>query len=176
MVIRHRKSNRLRNFDYSSSGYYFVTICVHNRQCVFGNIQNQKMILNEYGEMAKQYWLEIPKHFPNVELNEFMVMPNHVHGIIIIRNSQQCVGNKNFCSLQNEQLPWQTKLSKSLSSIIRGYKIGITEYCHQNNFQIFNWQKSFYDHIIRNEYSLFRIRQYIKDNPANWDNDRNNLF
>jgi REP element-mobilizing transposase RayT len=174
MVMRHRKPNRLKNYDYSDSGWYFITICTKDRQEYFGDIIGNKIILNNYGISAKHCWFKIPKHFPNVELDEFQIMPNHVHGIIIICNINS-VGNKNFCSLQNKNIPWQTKLSKSLSSIIRGFKIGVTEYCHNNNLKIFAWQKSFYDHIIRNEYSLFRIRKYIKDNPTNWNEDRNNL-
>ncbi len=92
-------------------------------------------------------------------------MPNHVHGIIAIENNN--VGNKNFCSLR--EIPWQTKLSKSLSSIIRGFKIGVTKYFREKNNYEFQWQKSFYDHIIRNEKSLFYIRKYIQDNPIKWD-------
>lgn len=93
MVSKHRKSNRLRNFDYSTSGYYYVTICTKERQEYFGNIINNKMVLNVYGEIVEYHWLEIPKHFPNIELNEFIIMPNHVHGIIIIQNSNQSVIN-----------------------------------------------------------------------------------
>ena len=174
MFMKHRKTNRLSNFDYSSSGYYFVTVCTKDRQEYFGHIINNEMVVNKYGANTKYCWFEIPKHFPNVELDEFGVMPNHIHGIIIIRNLNQSVGNKNFCSLQNKKIPWQTMLSKSLSSVIRGFKIGVTEYCHNNNLKIFTWQKSFYDHIIRNEYSLFKIRLYIRNNPINWSEDRNN--
>jgi len=174
MNIGQRKPNRLRNFDYSDNGWYFVTVCAHKRQNMFGGIEKEKMILNQYGKIAKQCWSNIPKHYANVEIDEFTIMPNHVHGIVIIHNSNQRVGNKNFCSLQNENIPWQTKLSKSLSSIIRGFKIGVTEYYHNDNLHIFAWQKSFYDHIIRNEYSLFRIREYIRNNPINWEEDRNN--
>jgi len=174
MDIGQRKPNRLKNYDYSSSGYYFVTICTKNRQEYFGDIIDNKIILNKYGKIAKQCWSNIPKHYANVEIDEFTIMPNHVHGIVVIHNSNQRVGNKNFCSLQNENIPWQTKLSKSLSSIIRGFKIGVTEYSHDDNLHIFAWQKSFYDHIIRNEHSLFKIRKYIRDNPINWKVDRNN--
>lgn len=123
--------------------------------------------------MQKKCWLEIPEHFSHVILDEFIIMPNHVHGILIIKN--KIVGNKNFCS---QEIPWQTKLSKSLSSIIRGFKIGVTKYfCEKNNHD-FQWQKSFYDHIIRNEESLFKIREYIQNNPLKWElgKDRNHLL
>ena len=176
----NRKLNRLKDYDYSQDGYYFVTICTKNREHFFGKIENGTMLLNEYGEMAKKCWLEIPEHFPHVILDEFIIMPNHVHGIIIIENNNgdendDNVGNKNFCSLQIT--PWQTKLSKSLSSIIRGFKIGVTKYFREKNNHQFQWQKSFYDHIIRNEKSLFKIREYIQNNPLKWEmeKDRNHL-
>jgi REP element-mobilizing transposase RayT len=169
----NRKPNRLKDYDYSQDGYYFVTLCTKNRENFFGKIKNGKMILNKYGDIAKKCWLEIPEHFSHVILDEFIIMPNHVHGILIIKN--KTVGNKNFCS---QEIPWQTKLSKSLSSIIRGFKIGVTKYfCEKNNHD-FQWQKSFYDHIIRNEESLFKIREYIQNNPLKWElgKDRNHLL
>lgn len=174
--IRNRKQNRLKGFDYSANGYYFVTICTKDREKYFGNIIDDKMILNNYGEIVKACWLEIPDHFPNVELDEFQIMPNHVHMIIIIHNVKMSVGNKNICSLQNNNISWQTKLSGSLSSIIRGFKIGVTKKCRLNNKKIIIWQKSFYDHIIRTENSLYFIREYIKDNPINWNRDRNYMI
>ncbi len=127
------------------------------------------MVLNEFGRIVKKCWIDIPKHFPNVELDGYQIMPNHIHLIVII------VGNKNFCSLRTNKIPWQTKSSKSLSSIIRGFKIGVTEQCRKQNENIIIWQKSFYDHIIRNDKSLQIIRQYIKNNPKNWETDENNL-
>ena len=172
-----RQSNRLKNYDYSQDGYYFVTICTKNHKYFFGKMKNYKMVLNEYGEIAKKIWLEIPNHFPNVLLDECIIMPNHVHGIIIIERNKNYdnVGNKNFCSLQ--KIPWETKLSKSLSSIIRGFKIGVTKYFHKKHNYEFQWQKSFYDHIIRNEESVSKIREYIQNNPIKWEleKDRNHL-
>jgi len=209
-VLKQRQCNRLKDYDYSQDGAYFVTICVKNREELFGDVHNGKVDLNEYGKIVKKFWHEIPDHFPNMVLDEFVVMPNHVHGILIIVNS---VGNKNFCSLQNrniylnktngdngnkdfcflqknkgnkdfcslqknKDIPWQKKISRSVSSVIRGFKIGVTKYFRkQNNFE-FQWQKSFYDHIIRNENSLFKIRKYIQNNPLKWhlEKDRNHLL
>lgn len=198
--IKNRKSTRLKNYDYSENGFYFVTICTKNREEFFGYIENGKMILNRFGEMAKNCWLEIPEHFPNCFLDEFVIMPNHIHGILIIENS--AVGNKNFCSKNDEmagnknnemignemagnemignknfcslRIPWQTKLSRSASSIIRWFKIGVTKYFRNQNNNFFGWQKSFYDHIIRDEKSLNNIRQYVINNPLKWDLDKNN--
>ncbi|MBU1132275.1 hypothetical protein KKC32_03470 [Patescibacteria group bacterium] len=221
MDFRERKRNRLQNYDYSQNGLYFVTICTKNKEELFGNVKNEKMILNEYGRIAKKCWREIPRHFPAVELDEFVVMPNHVHGIIeIVSNNTETAGNKNLCStlrnnarktvvvnnnnnaLENNanignknfcsplrteivndfifydnvnpaQIPWQTKLSRSLPAIIRGFKIGVTKYFRDNN-RCFQWQKSFYDCIIWDEQCLNNIRKYIRNNPANWRRDLNN--
>ena len=174
--IHHRRSMRLKDYDYTQNGYYFVTICAENKIEYFGEIIDGEMILSEIGKIANQCWLEIPEHFPDVSLDEYIIMPNHLHGVIaiennndFIKNENPIVGNKNFCSL-----PWQTKLSRSLSSIIRGFKIGVTKWCRNNNHNEFQWQKSFYDHIIRDEKSLDEIRKYIVENPLKWELDKNN--
>jgi len=172
IVIRRRKSNRLKNFDYSSSGYYYVTICTKNRQKYFGNIFNNNIYLNKYGIIARHCWSEISKHFPDVLLDEFTVMPNHIHGIIVIRNSNQPVGNAYMRSLQTNH--WQYRTKMLLSIIVHEFKSAASRSIRKYNSS-FQWQKSFYDHIIRNEYSLFRIRKYIKNNPRNWEDDRNNI-
>ncbi len=138
-TIRQRKPNRLKNFDYSLSGWYFVTICTKNRECLFGEIIDGKMILNKYGKIVDKCFKEIPKHFENVLLDIYQIMPNHVHGIIIIKCNNSIVGNKNFCSLQKDRIPWQTKWSKSLSSMIRGFKIGVTEQCRRYDKNIIIW-------------------------------------
>lgn len=131
------------------------------------------MVLNELGQAVQKCWLEIPIHFPDAKLDEFVIMPNHLHGILVIENSDS-VGNNNYCSLQDQNAPWQTRLSRSLPSIIRGFKIGVKKWCIANGKIDFTWQRSFYDHVIRNEKSLGKIRQYISDNPAQWEFDKNN--
>ena len=165
MVEKHRKRNRLKGYDYSSSGYYFITICVNKRQYVFGTIKNEIMILNQYGEIIEKCYLDLINHYPNCLLDEFIIMPNHVHAVIVIRNMNESVGN-GF-------KPFPTK--HSLSEIIRGFKTFSSRRIHELGLHSFKWQKSFYDQIIRTEYSLFKIRQYIRDNPLNWEEDRNNL-
>ena len=164
MVVRNRKPNRLKNYDYSSSGYYFVTICTKNRQEYFGNIIDNKMILNKYGKIIENCYLDLTNHYSNCLLDEYIIMPNHIHAIIVIKNTNQPVGN----GLK----PFPTKYS--LSEIIRGFKTFSSRKIHELGLNSFKWQKSFYDHIIRNEYSLFRIREYIRNNPINWEEDRNN--
>lgn len=178
--IHHRRSIRLRGYDYSRAGAYFITICTYHRECLFGEIIDGKMDLNDAGRVAEQCWNDIPGHFPYVELDAFVVMPNHVHGILIImdenvgtQNSamqnigmKNEVGVKNISPLQLNQPPHGT--SKTIGSIIRGFKIGVTKWMRQNTefYQI--WQRNYYEHIIRNENELNRIRTYIVNNPEKW--------
>ncbi len=169
MVIKHRKLNRLKGFDYSSNGYYFVTICTKNRQDYFGNIINNKMVLNKYGIIVSKQWLWLKKQYDNlIDIDEYVVMPNHFHGILIIKYKSKSVGTGLDLSLQKKQL--------SLSNIIGAFKTTSSIQIHKTGLEIFQWQCSFYDQIIRNEYSLFYIREYIRDNPKNWDDDKNNLI
>lgn len=173
-ILPQRKHNRLKGFDYSSSGWYFVTICTKNREIFFGEVINRKMVLNDYGRIVKQCWFDLSNHYLNCLLDEFIVMPNHIHGIIVIKNikyvgaifkSPNITGEINFAPT-NKKLSLSTimKWFKSISSIqIRKYK------------HLFQWQRSFYDHIIRNEKSLFAIREYIRNNPLKWEDDRENV-
>jgi len=159
-----RKPNRLRDYDYSQDGYYFITICTRGRKEFFGNIREGKLDLNRYGETVNQGWYDLPRHYPNGSLDSFVIMPNHVHGIIVIDN-ENVVGN----GLK----PFPTH---GLSEIIRGFKTFSSRKINEeieidNKFQ---WQKSFYDHIIRDERSLDLIREYIQNNPLKWDLDREN--
>jgi len=184
--IKDRKLNRLTGYNYSQDGWYFITICAQDREHFFGKIINGKMQLSEIGKITQKCWQKIPIHFPDAKLDEFIIMPNHIHGIIVIKKTT--VGNKNYCSdngnknFSSLRLPWQTKWSRSLSSIVRGFKIGVTKWCRENKIVLnenycstqFSWQKSFYDHIIRDEKSLNKIREYIADNPSKWERDRNN--
>lgn len=167
MVIPHRKPNRLKNYDYSSSGYYFITICTKNRQEYFGNIVNNKMNLNEMG-MIIQNIIESLSNHHCVDLDIYQIMPNHIHFILIIPYRRGIARNApTFGNITPGSLP----------CIIRSFKSESSKQIHRliDKPQFIVWQRSFYDHIIRNEYSLFKIRKYIKDNPACWETDRNNL-
>ena len=176
---RNRRSIRLKGYDYSSEGAYFVTICTEYWKFDFGNIVENKMKLTRIGEIAKQYWFKIPEHFKNVKLDEFVVMPNHVHGIIIIENNigireKNNVGVQNFEPLQKKN-KYQHIIPKSLGSIIRAYKSAVTMWCNKdNNANYFRWQRNYYEHIIRNNQELNKIRDYIIKNPEKWEFDRNN--
>lgn len=151
----NRQSIRLRNYDYASAGWYFLTICCFQKQPVFGSIQTQKITLSTVGEVARQEWLLIPKFHPNIKLHEYVFMPNHMHAILEIRK------------------PEPGSQSKSLGQIIRGYKSAVTSRSRtltsSDSFSI--WQRNYYEHIIRNEASYLAITQYILDNPKKWHED-----
>ena len=177
-------SARLQKWDYGWNGAYFITICTHNREHYFGEIVNGKMELSKIGIAAGKYWHEIPQHFAFVKLGVFIVMPNHIHGIIIIDKNDDndivttvaTVETQNFASQQQQQQPTTSKnkfgpQSKNLASIIRGYKIGVTKFAKQINPQ-WKWQSRFYDHIIRNDKSYNKISEYIVNNPVNWQDDK----
>ncbi len=182
------ESTRLQSWDYGSNAAYFITICTKEKRCYLGDIINNVMYLSEIGKIADKYWLEIPAHFPFVKLGEYIIMPNHVHGIIIIDKVETGSGNKkdfsvetqNFASLhypdQKTDKP-QNKFgpqSKNLASIIRGYKAGVKKYATINNIN-FGWQSRYHDHIIRDFESYIRISQYINDNLQNWKFDKLNI-
>ena len=176
---------RLKNYDYSKSGAYFITIVTHNRQCIFGKISDGRMILNDGGKIAQQCWMDIPEHFPHAELDEFVIMPNHIHGIIILNeiNNQTFVETNNNSSLQMQQIksPSQSSQqksifrspSKTIGSIVRGFKIGVTKWFRKQTDIYTVWQQNYYEHIIRNDDELNRIRQYIIINPSKWTLDKN---
>jgi REP element-mobilizing transposase RayT len=156
------KSARLPEYDYSTVGYYCITICTQNKKCYFGRIIGHEVQLSEIGKIARQCWVDIPIHFPHVSLDTFIIMPNHVHGIICINN----VETQNFASLQITKNVFGPQ-SKNLASIVRGYKIGVQKLATVNNIP-FSWQPRFYDHVIRNKKSLQNIRQYIASNVEKW--------
>ncbi len=167
-------------YDYSQPGYYFVTICTKDGTEFFGEIKDEKMNMNEYGEIVFKYWNQIPEYYKNVCIDKFIIMPNHLHAIIII-NDVGRVGteyysvptantNKLNTDLIDEK-PSYGLLSNIIKSSKRESTICIRKYLKDYDFQ---WQRSFHDHIIRDEDDLARIRQYIKDNSCKWHLDRNN--
>lgn len=164
--IHKRQSIRLKGYDYTQEGLYFITICIQNRECLFGNIINGRMELNPLGIIVNTYWVEIPNHYPQVELHEHIVMPNHLHGIIEI------VGTCHGMSLQHpHERRFAKPISGSVSTIINQYKSSVKRWCNKNNYEYFRWQSRFYDHIIRNEQSYQTISNYIVNNPAKWQDD-----
>jgi len=235
MTRRHgrRRSIRLKGYDYTQPGAYFVTIVTHDRACLFGDIVDGQMRLNEGGRVAQRCWLDIPSHFAHVASDAFVVMPNHVHGILWIVESPNVgamiptVGAKNFSPLhsmpqpptdsprpstdslrQSDDSPQQSDDSpilsgthgtphpstcsplqsgpplddaprlhgtaKTIGSVVRGFKIGVTKWFRQNTNVDNLWQRNYYEHIIRTDEELNRIREYILTNPLRWHLDREN--
>jgi REP element-mobilizing transposase RayT len=179
-MLHDRKHIRLRDFDYASDGWYFVTICTQNREFYFGEIANQQMVLTGIGEIARQLWTEIPVHFPGTELGEFVVMPNHVHGIIGIHHRRDVACNIPTCNIpttddiptKNEYMASISPKPGTLSAMIRSYKSAVTKRCHDNHISNFGWQSRFHDHIIRDQDEFDRIERYIMENIANWETDK----
>lgn len=172
---KHRRSIRLKDYDYSQMGAYFVTIYAHKRECLFGEISQDVMILNEIGNVARSNWIAIPEHFAHVDLDAFVVMPNHVHGILLFEfdNSRQ----KRSSQPLAKQNPIIGAKSGSLGAVVGSYKASVTKQVNQ----IFNqqpqhvWQRNYYERIIRNERELLAIRTYIENNSLKWQLDTENL-
>jgi putative transposase len=177
------ESTRLKDFDYSSNGYYFITICTKNRECIFREIINEKMQLSAIGEFVLNGWKESFDIRKELFCDEFVIMPNHIHGIVIIENQNETY-NSNIivethgrASLpERASLKHPHRMSKSISSFVSGFKSAMTKYVnifrHTPGMSL--WQSRFYDHIIRDEKSLQKIRNYIVNNPINWQNDEMN--
>jgi putative transposase len=167
----HHRSLRLKDYDYAQAGAYFVTIVTRDRACLFGDVVDADMRLNRYGEIARTDWQAIPKHFPDVALDIFLVMPNHVHGIISING-----GARHAVPLPSPFERFGKPVSGSIPTIVRSFKSIVTkdinELRHTPGASI--WQRNYFEHVIRDEESLNRIRQYILDNPARWEFDREN--
>jgi REP element-mobilizing transposase RayT len=171
-------SARLQTWDYANNGAYFITICTQNREHFFGNIKNGIIQLSEIGKLAEQFWYEIPNHFSMVELGNFVVMPNHVHGILIIDKTndepfvetRQClVSNIETNSIIGSSR-FQNQGKNTISSIVGSYKSIVTKMSRQINPN-FGWQSRFHDHIIRNSKSFDNIQHYIEQNPLKWNED-----
>ena len=163
-----RRSIRLPHYDYAQNGAYFVTVCTHKFQCMFGQIVDAQMELNKYGKIVTEYWNEIPRHFPHVELDAFVVMPNHMHGIIVIHNR---VGATHGSPLQaNGPAPG------SIGAVIAQFKQAVTRRVRQHSQLLHRivWQRNYYEHVIRSESKFNQIREYIRNNPMNWGLDENN--
>ena len=167
------KSVRWQGYDYSQEGFYFVTICTKDRELFFGDVVNGEMRFSEIGRMANKCWRKIIQRYKNVKLDEYIVMSNHVHGILNISAGTRHVETRRGASLQEYKNKFGPLQKNSLSSIINHYKGDVRKYCNRNKYD-FMWQERFYDRVIRNEEELNRIRQYIIDNPLKWEMDRNN--
>ncbi len=164
---RRRKIICWQKWDYSWSGRYFITICTKNRVHYFGQIRDGKMILSNVGVIADILWYEIKNHAKNVELDAFIVMPNHIHGILILKNDK-------IIDIKDES-PGQKRFrnpgKNTVSSIIGSYKSAVSRHAHRLGYD-FEWQSRFWDVIIRSDEQFYRVRNYIKNNVKNWNEDK----
>ena len=162
------ESARLRDWDYAAGGWYFVTICTALRKCWFGNIEPSGQQLSAIGIAAEEQWRAIPSHYKNIKLDAFSVMPNHVHGIIIIDGEHPHAPRPH---LAYRTLGLAPPAAGSLSAVVRSYKAGVTRWCRANGHSTFAWQSRFHDHIIRGNREVGAVREYIRQNPENWLRD-----
>ncbi|MBZ0258850.1 transposase [bacterium] len=173
-----KNSLRLSEYDYSESGSYFITVCTHKRQCALGKIIDNQMVLNEKGHIVNLEWKRSASLRSGLNLDEIIIMPNHIHGIIQIQNPALSRGAT--CCAREESSIYQSNQkhlnSNSLSTIIRSFKSAVTRKINLlfNTSGATFWQRSYYEHIIRNEAELERIREYIATNLFRWDTDKNN--
>ena len=164
----NRRSIRLKGYDYTQSGLYFITICTDQKQCLFSAIAESKLILNDFGNIASECWRAIPQHFPKIELDEFVIMPNHIHGILIMTDRR---GKAMPCPYQGK---FGQPIAGSIPTIIGSYKSAVTKRINiiRNSKGSPIWQRNYYEHIIRDEEALNKIRKYIINNPLSWKSDR----
>ena len=180
-ALPHRRSFRIPRFDYSGPGVYFVTIVAHGRACRFGHIIKNALQLSAQGRVAEECWRQIPAHFPNVELGAFIIMPNHVHGILALHDREDKTSSR-------RGTPWRAPtpdahplerfggpISGSLATIMRQYKPSVTRRINGTiGVSGHIWQRGYYEHVIRNDEDWNRIHPYIESNVVNWAQDEEN--
>jgi len=196
--IHHRRSIRVKGYDYAQDGAYFVTVCAQDRRCLFGDVVSEKMKLNEAGRMVCDHWVNLNNRFPNIEIDEFIVMPNHFHGILIVgaglvsaRSEFSIMANRvggnsmadadlrmRNANTRADTRPAPTGVNAGLGEIICAFKSLTTNDYIRNvkcgkfpKFEKSIWQRNYWEHIIRDDDDLNRVREYIINNPLNWELD-----
>jgi len=170
--IPQRRSIRLKDYDYSQAGAYFITVCTQNHEHLLGEISDAEMLINAWGNIVQECWYDLPNHYHGLELDIFVVMPNHMHGIIVLSDER--------AGLKPAPTEFVTKLAISkqhgLPEIVRAFKTFSARRINRirGTPGATFWQRSYYEHIIRNENELNRIREYIVYNPSRWSLDREN--
>ncbi len=190
--IHHRRSIRLRDYDYSANGAYFITICVQGRECLFGEIVDGEMRQNESGEVVQAVWERLPVRFSGVETDAAIIMPNHFHGIICIAGhvGAQFIAPKiapktdgeadgkgimNLGAIKPGAMnPGAMNRAPTLGEIVRTFKAASTRLIRKNHLSGFAWQRNYYERVIRDDGELLRARQYIEENPLKWKMDKDN--
>jgi REP element-mobilizing transposase RayT len=171
--IHHRRSIRLKGYDYSLEGAYYVTVCTRNMSCLFGKITDKEMRLNDAGKMIRSVWRELPKRFPNIDLDEFIVMPNHIHAVFIINQQDTCV-----CPHVRPKGTFPGTVGRILqaykSITTDKYIAGVKQWSWKR-FRDKLWQRNYWEHIIRDIDDYNNICEYIYNNPANWYKDPLNM-
>ena len=173
-IFYHRRSLRLKKYDYSQPGAYFITICTQGHECLLGEIKDSQMLVNSAGNIVQQCWHDLPNHYPGLELDSFGIMPNHLHGILVLGKE------RTDFNLRAGFKPAPTKIRApkvhGIPEIVRGFKTfsarRINRICQTTGVKF--WQRSYYEHVVRSEKELDRIRQYIIYNPLSWSLDREN--
>ena len=206
--IHHRRSIRLQGYDYTQAGAYFITVCTQDRECLFGDVVTvgatprgcPTVVLNDAGRMVQTVWDEIPFHYPGMEINEFVVMPNHIHGIVVIVGAtprgcpvltRGCPASipcgcpdpdVGTCGQAQGPAPTANTGPLSVGDIVHRFKTMTTKRyadgVKQSGWRSFPgrlWQRNYWEHIIRDEMELNRIREYIRNNPVQWESDRLNM-
>ena len=178
--IHHRRSVRLKHYDYSTPGAYFLTVCTWNKECLLGEIVNGVIRLSPTGKIACDSWLKIPDYFNNVRLDEFVVMPNHIHGIIMLTQNDSLPSDHRRGLIN--QTPTKTNREwilmrnpkPTLGKIVRHYKARTSKLIHNRCQSEFRWHRNYYEQIIRDNGEMHRIRDYITGNPTRWMEDEEN--
>jgi REP-associated tyrosine transposase len=159
----------MKEYDYSRAGYYSITICTGNREQVLGKVSGNRMILSDIGLIVEDHWREIPSRFAFVELGDYVIMPDHIHGIIVIREHEIKEGLINQTPTKNSWILSENP-KITLGKIIRFFKASTSRILHENGCINFRWQRNYYEHIVRNDFELGRIREYIRCNIERWPN------
>ena len=170
--MRSRRSIRLSEYDYAQDGVYFVTICTQGRECLLGKVNEGRVELTEYGQIVQEEWSRSTSIREELSLGEFVIMPNHVHGLLAFE------GQRRGVQLNAPTVRHLTRRHSVISPrpgtlpvLVRTYKAAVTTQCRRAGFSDFGWQRKYYDHIVRDEDDLSRVRQYIVDNPLQWELD-----
>jgi REP element-mobilizing transposase RayT len=169
VMKRNRRSIRLKEYNYSAPGFYFVTICTKDRECFFGKIINGIMELNRVGEIISRAWNQLPQRFSSIRTDEFVIMPNHMHGIISIVGAPLMAPDE-----MDIKIKGAINRARTLGEIIRAFKAFLAREIRCAGYEKFAWQRNYYERVIRNESELFRIRKYVQENPAKWHLDPEN--
>jgi putative transposase len=177
----HRRSIRLKEYDYTSPGAYFVTVVTQGYKCIFGKIIDKEMHLNVLGKIVQEYWLEILDHFPDIDVEPFVIMPNHIHGIVTIYDNDRSgtiyraptMGD--HAPVMGEHASTNEKFGQpvvgSIPTIIRTYKAAVSRLARRELGMVKIWQRNYYEHIIRDQSDLESLAGYIHSNPDHWSDD-----